>query len=1557
MAATSLSMFEFPKRSQNIDSFVGPFDPPGRLTPPTTQSTFDIFSSSDLQASSPNSPTSQRKDFGEFALDACDTTNPDPPSDDLRNQPESGLEFKIDTALQSDTSRPHSGILNDSYSTNFTEDTLHPSTSSIHAACYNVAAGFDQATKTINSSYILDQNNPLVNSTPFPSSLTSSASRKGSFGVGRQSYSSPSKSVLHPPLQQPQSQSSLKFQHTNKQGLYSLLNSPLNNRPIGTSSPIACGIPMETLIDMEAHYSVATKNATEAADRLVQLLIRYNIVNRLQASVYTLHAALTDRYKSDPSKFSSQYLQAIDFCSATLKQGPTPQEPRFMPLLKPANRKLLNSFLTLVKSSPSFICASLFNMNETEILSFYAPSAVDSFETLTALHRYNALDIIFYDFFPPIAPPSQKFDYFSFIVAFLLDAHLPGERFNKLCCTIIDKFLAYSGTRHFSTLEPMLLGFLQNGQFLLNSSQTTFSTKETAAFDMPLSPLSVRPQGTTSAPSSSYPSPDIPNASLRVMIPSNNAPPPNYLNSSISPSISLHRATARPTISTPSNTPNFGSFTTHLPIEDTELESKRWSFLNNSVSQFLSHFTVSQHAIPDELLHFSSLVLSKVSPKNKNHALHFIFIEYFFKRFLCSFFKSPELYGLGSDFIISEKQRQRILLSIYETCLSYAEQVIYGYSCNSSVPADISTTILAIHDMFSQFITKKETSESTMPHPDMIDGDLLHGIDDSTITESIYCGQLFVLCPSDVLTLYTSLFPSFNMRRPSFPSHSTNPIPVDHFPTSGHMSKSSGSSLGHSYTGSGSSLTGEVNGYRASSLQDSLPSLDEASFFLSSCESGRSTPYFGPKEDPFEWNLQDIRLDIEPVAEELLRKFPYLQFRGSIASQHLNSLRAQKLQSFRLPQPFAEKWQVFCVNDENTVLDVDESDIVDKGMPMASMECEMGQRKSPEEYEVAKGAFQNQTSSIDIDDLPLPAGAKPSVDLVIRAIESYISENSALSGLSHGLTKQRIPNNLYPNFGTKRVTSLPTAVYMNPSRKISGGSHLLPNTIPIPPRFSDSPTYLCDILFGAAEEAVAGQNFLMGSEFYNAAYTLQKLLPPDSSSSYVQSSNELNSYIMKCVKRSKEAKLEVILHKLKKCEELLTPYNTFLNFANSSCEFTLDMLNDLRTKVWYITEVRTTSLWSRARDVACALSRGSQKGDNDYNLTEKMESPRSLSQGFGYRSQTLKRNSSTNSLSSLAAFSSFKRFAGPSKRDYIPKRPSFSSVNTSDGMFARAEYGGKNKLSDRESDATKKWLNGQQIQNFCAGEERIHRFCCEVDDLVKRVIGDVSSGSRNRGQSLLTSSLLFKPDLWKLIIEVEGVERSSAASVNQVYPSRSPFYNFGSSSSINLEQEYDPHARRRSIDSLSGDGFYPSHNRTKTSTSSNSEAWIHTLRGHKSRKSSPNLIDMFASSLDLAGKRMSSEFSSVKGDKPSNPTENPRLRQCVNNDNFNNAASFGTEDTLFGETGFTDEATRLDNEKKREELDQRLLELQMRITSFIYTDIGIDGWFEGEFHLKDTTLI
>ena len=80
-------------------------------------------------------------------------------------------------------------------------------------------------------------------------------------------------------------------------------------------------------------------------------------------------------------------------------------------------------------------------------------------------------------------------------------------------------------------------------------------------------------------------------------------------------------------------------------------------------------------------------------------------------------------------------------------------------------------------------------------------------------------------------------------------------------------------------------------------------------------------------------------------------------------------------------------------------------------------------------------------------------------------------------------------------------------------------------------------------------------------------------------------------------------------------------------------------------------------------------------------------------------------------------------------------------AQTIEALAAPKQHGGPGKLANGQVDLTTRWLTKHSIENFCKAEERIHRFCLEVQKCVSKLTGDTLVDS-----PVLWSSSLYQDE-------------------------------------------------------------------------------------------------------------------------------------------------------------------------------------------------------------------
>jgi len=155
--------------------------------------------------------------------------------------------------------------------------------------------------------------------------------------------------------------------------------------------------------------------------------------------------------------------------------------------------------------------------------------------------------------------------------------------------------------------------------------------------------------------------------------------------------------------------------------------------------------------------------------------------------------------------------------------------------------------------------------------------------------------------------------------------------------------------------------------------------------------------------------------------------------------------------------------------------------------------------------------------------------------------------------------------------------------------------------------------------------------------------------------------------------------------------------------SDAMIEEMMSGFKQLRDKMWYISDVRGSAVYDEARNVALAL--------------KIMGQPTRTLDGKPIPGRT--RNYSKSS----------------TNNNFLMK----GEAVLVDVMSASQDFGGPNKLSDEQSEITLRWLTQYGVENFCKGEERIHRFCLEVDKCVNKIVGD----------NLIETPVLWASDLYK----------------------------------------------------------------------------------------------------------------------------------------------------------------------------------------------------------------
>ncbi|KAJ5995201.1 hypothetical protein N7481_002178 [Penicillium waksmanii] len=154
-----------------------------------------------------------------------------------------------------------------------------------------------------------------------------------------------------------------------------------------------------------------------------------------------------------------------------------------------------------------------------------------------------------------------------------------------------------------------------------------------------------------------------------------------------------------------------------------------------------------------------------------------------------------------------------------------------------------------------------------------------------------------------------------------------------------------------------------------------------------------------------------------------------------------------------------------------------------------------------------------------------------------------------------------------------------------------------------------------------------------------------------------------------------------------RCEGDFVSLGKNLRCLQTHVKSLMTTISKLRNKMWYMTDVKNSMRYEEARHVAMALKTMIYSSRPYFDMPEE---PRS-------------------------------RTGARSLGGSLFQKPEVQVMNM---MKAPSSQGGPKKLSDEQVELTRKWLAHNAIDNFCKGEERIHRFCYEVRTSISRLVGE-----------------------------------------------------------------------------------------------------------------------------------------------------------------------------------------------------------------------------------------
>ena len=242
-------------------------------------------------------------------------------------------------------------------------------------------------------------------------------------------------------------------------------------------------------------------------------------------------------------------------------------------------------------------------------------------------------------------------------------------------------------------------------------------------------------------------------------------------------------------------------------------------------------------------------------------------------------------------------------------------------------------------------------------------------------------------------------------------------------------------------------------------------------------------------------------------------------------------------------------------------------------------------------------------------------------------------------------------------------------------------------------RASDQSDHLAELMKASLDSARSGLDFSTAHSWWQTLSIYRKFL---SSTEKPIAYSSLLHDIADDLRR----KLEAATHAGKASEARLRSLEMLQRDQRSLLAKMEEQRKALRVKMWYLSDVKNSATYEEALHVTRAL--------------RAMASSKSAKQPVSTARWARQR---------LRGSGTFTR----------------PQVQTLEALSAPKDFGGKSKLADEQVELTSRWLTRRSIENFCKGEERIHRFCFEIQKSISKIAGP--SPVRN---PVLWSSNLFR---------------------------------------------------------------------------------------------------------------------------------------------------------------------------------------------------------------------
>lgn len=541
-----------------------------------------------------------------------------------------------------------------------------------------------------------------------------------------------------------------------------------------------------------------------------------------------------------------------------------------------------------------------------------------------------------------------------------------------------------------------------------------------------------------------------------------------------------------------------------------------------------------------------------------------------------------------------------------------------------------------------------------------------------------------VLCPADVITVYNALYP-FN----SLPNTFTKSQDINRFGTRANTRPLLAKSMtSGDYEPAPASMPGSSGSSATSDSASSYvpllnrPGESEHKIILDS-----RTPFPASCSSPLSasQSSHQEKAFAEKLASELRSAIESLKSRYAIET---------------LAHPCAEKWAVLFVSEDGQKLSSRTQNDWDE-----------------DENEEQEHEYSHAGSDSEDEEYAETSGLGSTYSQLNKSVKRLVTEYEIPESLEVGHKFSNKPSTTHfcqekINGSNNKSIDEPPLTKLDPSNPFYSGSNLTAlitanqNNITAEEQEPDGKlgqsmsSALTKMLQAAYQQGIAQGDYVSAHQYHRALSQLGKM--PETLR------RDGHAPLLHIFSRGSR----VAIDKYALANENLDAWFVWLTQAHERQECavkeTVSKIRNLRDKMWYVTDVRNSAAYEEAKSVTVALKKMAQlvKSPPGKQATAKM--------GRG----TISHRISTSNMSLL------------------------KSDTLLDILAAPVEHGGPNKLSDEQADITATYLSRFSVENFCKGEERIHRFCFEIDKCVNKLVGE----SILDGPVLWSSELFSRDD-------------------------------------------------------------------------------------------------------------------------------------------------------------------------------------------------------------------